>query len=74
MSEWQPIETAPRDFVTTVDLWAGGQRYADCFWGRPTYGPKEYAWCHEERYDSDGPVDELVRNPTHWMPLPEPPQ
>jgi len=74
MSEWQPIETLARDFTVVVDLWAGGERYTDCVLRYPTYGPREYVWCHEGRYDCDGPVDEPVPNPTHWMPIPEPPQ
>ena len=70
---WQPIESAPKDFVTTVDLW-NGERNADCIWGRSTYG-RVYCWIRETGYDSDGPVwDALRPSPTHWMPLPEPPK
>lgn len=74
--EWQPIETAPKDFVTPVDLW-NGERQADCAWSRPTYGWKHdgYEWVHLTGYDSNGPVWDVVRPPpTHWMPLPEPPK
>lgn len=76
MSDWQPIETAPKDHVTSFDLWAHGNRLTDCMWGRPTYSnSKELCWIQlNASYDSNGPVDEEVRNPTHWMPLPEPPK
>lgn len=73
MSEWKPIDTAPKDFCTSVDLW-NGERNADCIWGRPTYGRVD-CWICQTGYDSDGPVwDALRPSPTHWMPLPEPPK
>ena len=68
MSEWQPIETAPKD-GTDIDLWLHGFRVADCYWDKVAG-----EWC-----DSDG--DRLTENvvdygqgPTHWMPHPEPPK
>ncbi len=71
--EWQDIATAPRDFVTDVDIWANGQRYPDCAWMRSTYGTKEYAWCYWAYDDCNGPVFSKVIAPTHWMPLPDAP-
>lgn len=65
---WQPIETAPRD-GTIVDLW------------RPNYGGERlcaYRW--EQLSEGNGffsPVGSgycVVRDATHWMPLPEPPK
>jgi hypothetical protein len=66
MSEWQPIETAPKDGTRviarqgfTVDtmfwskrIWAGGGGWVSDI-------------CRSETY---------VYSPTHWMPLPDPPQ
>ena len=64
MTEWQPIETAPKDghrllmagnnrgvAWVTIAHWAP---YAGCVWN----------------------ADEMkaLQNPTHWMPLPEPPK
>jgi hypothetical protein len=70
---WQTMESAPRDFVTDVDIWARGQRYTDCLWMRPTYGSKEYTWCHYAYDDCNGHVFEVVRDPEFWMPLPDAP-
>ena len=76
MSDWQPIETAPRDgtrvllwfpFTLTVEVpgiaWIG-------------------LWAQRETDEADGNVcwiepehrDECLGEPTHWMPLPEPPK
>lgn len=69
MSEWQPIETAPKD-GTHVDLWA-------CSGGDPRFGDRytDAAFIRGKwRYSSgaDGWL-EVSYMPTHWMPLPNPP-
>lgn len=74
LEAWQDISTAPKDFVTDIDIWANGERLTDCCWMRPTYGPKEYAWCRYAYDDCDGPVYNEVRGATHWMPLPPAPK
>ena len=62
MSEWQPIETAPKDctevllFVT--DLGPRPAYWDDDEWLSPVDGTSTYA------------NDEI----THWMPYPEPPK
>lgn len=57
MSEWQPIETAPKDvWILLYEeglIWPGG------------FESEESRW-HCPHPDFDG-------NPTHWMPLPSPP-
>ena len=75
MSEWRVIETAPRD-GTKIDVWADGRRIADASWGdyddwvvTPS-GRQGWRYHHDEHatyYSIDPP-------PTHWMPLPEPPE
>jgi len=73
VSEWQPIETCPKNWgFTTFDVYAG-ERIPDCWWGIPTYGKGQHGVVYQASYDSDGPVIEYVRNATHWMPLPKPP-
>lgn len=59
MSEWQPIETAPKD--TYVLLWC--DEASDV----PMVGYFGNRW---ELAHADG--DPFM--PTHWMPLPEPPK
>jgi hypothetical protein len=66
-SEWQPIETAPKD-GTVIDLWIPGwERFADCHWSKI----EPAGWTS----DFGDVVLECTGNtePTHWMPLPEPP-
>lgn len=66
MSEWQPIETAPKD-GTPVFLWPGVEIWTGCTvpavaaWASNIFG-----WiCF-----SSGASGEIA---THWMPLPAPP-
>lgn len=79
---WQPIETAPRD-GRLLDLWVPGEffgRMADCFWGTPDHCCGEAGvYCDSDWHRLEpgwivsalnAPVD---AEPTHWMPLPDPP-
>ncbi|MBR8279749.1 hypothetical protein [Burkholderia vietnamiensis] len=68
---WQPIETAPK-FGDPIDIWGRYGRTPNCVWGKPTY-VGGVRWVHEAGYDSNGPVFEIVVDPTHWMPLPAAP-
>lgn len=70
--DWQPIETAPKD-GRTILVFDDGEvvtvkwRYDDRWGG---------AWGSED-YIQDGSIydDALIaHSPTHWMPLPDPPQ
>ncbi|MBB5414043.1 hypothetical protein [Paraburkholderia atlantica] len=83
MSEWQPIDSAPKD-GTVVDLWIGGEfagRRASCFWGKPEHDCGEHGrYCDSDWHDLDeGWVDDMnmpldgYEPPTHWMHLPPPP-
>lgn len=61
MSEWKPIETAPKDGTETLGYDAAEQKifvmhYSKCSWAR------------------DGDDYDLIVSPTHWMPLPDPPR
>lgn len=68
-ANWQPIETAPKD-GTKVLAWADNPCWSEpaiAFWGRSN--PLNMAeWlgghCSIRHIDQ----------PTHWMPLPPPPQ
>jgi hypothetical protein len=73
MEGWQPIETAPKDFVTEFDGW-NGERVTNVIWAHPEYAPKgEYDWCYQDYVQHHGWVTERVRGLTHWMPLPPAP-
>lgn len=68
MSEWQPIESAPRD-GTEIQLWAKGEWFPNAHWCRSKLGWYEEYWdAHWCSYSESG-----IYNATHWMPLPTPP-
>lgn len=77
-NEWQPIETAPRD--GTFIILCGGKRdnYSPIEQeNSPVVGrwqkwpnPDSCCWVYAF-WDSDWRSEYI--NPTHWMPLPEPP-
>lgn len=71
---WQPIETAPRKHGCLVDLW--------CVDHAGTHGvrvPKAHGFLQNGEIfwhvlTDDGSYRRCYfGNPTHWMPLPEPP-
>jgi len=72
MSEWQPIETAPkdgRDFLA-VDSWEDDGEIINLW--LVGYFHKGANRFHYGSADEDHFV--VDHTPTHWMPLPEPPQ
>lgn len=77
MSEWQPVGSAPRDGTPILVFDVSGHygseprghtvmavRYS-------AYDPRDYRAPGGEWYALYGPC--RADNPTHWMPLPEPP-
>ena len=62
MSEWQPIETAPKD-ATNIMLWE--MSFDQCVIG---YGTKL------SKHLTESSTDHVLRFCTHWMPLPAPPE
>jgi hypothetical protein len=67
MSEWKPIETAPKD-GTLIDVCnPHGDRTTDVRW-------EDGHWRHWWIGDFDGMEwRKLSIQPTHWMPRPAPP-
>lgn len=55
---WQPIETAPKDGTFVLAVTESGYRVI-------------VQWCADKFWRSNVPH---AWEPTHWMPLPEPPQ
>lgn len=79
MSEWQPIETAPKDgtVVLLFGLWAGEvggiAQEPQIDIGRWSGGRSDYGsdgWWGLITGDAYG----CWMRPTHWMPLPQPPK
>jgi hypothetical protein len=80
---WQPIETAPKDGTEVLGYWFGndvpiisvilwrGHRYPDNPWRNALSDSATRGWgqCHLP----DGKLT-WRQGPTHWMPLPEPPE
>ena len=68
MSEWQPIETAPKD---GRPVWVRGND-----WGEDA-GPNHYGWAYFDsgKWMWPAPVAEggEAAYLTHWMPLPKAP-
>lgn len=72
MSEWQPIETVPKD-ETWVLLY-----FPDFTWAAEANGVILAFWSNDGHgwFDSEAASNALdeEHQPTHWMPLPEPPK
>lgn len=65
---WQPIETAPRD-QSWVLLWS---RDCDPAFGVFRWDIEDDEWVSDEK--ADRWVESQSYGPTHWMPLPSPPE
>lgn len=80
MSEWRPIETAPKDGTAVLVFSPYEDRtdptnvvvakYKEAFSKTPNVGGW-WEYCEKLISDVQGEVEPP---PTHWMPLPEPPK
>ena len=71
MSEWRPIETAPKD-GTIIDLWISQRgRRPGCAWVDNPEIEQRIGHCWA---DECFRVVSLGDYATHWMPLPERPE
>lgn len=83
MSEWEPIDTAPKDAKMLLLLEAGHgddyhSRVLTGFWGDRFAGwkeddPQNYGWLNWHEGLDDADTWRVVK-PTHWAPLPAPPK
>jgi hypothetical protein len=77
MSEWQPIETAPKD-GTVIDVWLGDASASDrqFYCTGETRRAPGWAWVVDKWRPvlAEGRVLSTFVQPTHWMPLPAPPK
>lgn len=65
---WQPIETAPKDGTEILVARAG--------YGMAVVSFRDGEWCNAGEWCFAGDVGwggSMDVEPTHWMPLPEPP-
>lgn len=71
--EWQPIETAPKDrdvwLFGLAEIWHGSTPF-ECQ-AQGGWDPEEWRWM-TTTFDDRGQI--LWIAPTHWMPLPAPPE
>ena len=69
MTDWQPIETAPKDGTRVLLIGKNGANR----WMRPFVGywTPRYAWSLDV-YDFESVLTNY-HPPTHWMPLPPTP-
>lgn len=73
MSEWQPIETAPKDGRMLL-LWIGDEKPIVGHWHQDDRHPQMTGWDPAEYgHEGCGCCADHMPVPTLWMPLPEPP-
>jgi hypothetical protein len=77
MTDWKPIETAPKD-GTVVIGYSDKEGVFPIYWSEKEYypiGDSYTGWVNavDFNYD-DGGSWRFDANPTHWQPLPNPPQ
>lgn len=69
---WQTIETAPKGRTPVIVFWDGR------IVGEARYIPEEdtddFGWWWANETPGDAFAKKLCPEPTHWMPLPEPPK
>lgn len=67
VDDWKPIETAPEETAVLVYVTEGVMAVGR----RSVYSDRSTWWLDNSfGYNEDGEI----YGPTHWMPLPEPPQ
>lgn len=64
--DWQPIETAPKDWSAIIMYWPDSGENDDVMEG--------YYSCADGGKDCWMTTANVPAEPTHWMPLPEPPK
>ena len=71
---WQHISTAPKD-GELVDLWCGSYRLTDCWWQsfNEHFPSRPLGWICSKAAGNPFALAGAKIEPTHWMPLPEPP-
>jgi hypothetical protein len=71
MSEWQPIDIAPKDSTIIVCM---NDYVVTAKWNDDQYAKKPRPYFHCECMHYMGKNWQRDNQPTHWMPLPPPPE
>lgn len=73
MSEWRDISTAPQD--RPVLIWDALTRHCRVAQLCTSIEEGDSAWVYARRFswDAEPALAFIAREPTHWIPLPEPP-
>lgn len=79
MTDWRPIETAPKDGSVFVIVMAGEPESYEVGWYEPYYGYEYVAlygglYRKEQRLLGEWRGFDNFHRATHWLPLPEPPE
>ena len=73
MTEWQLIETAPRDGTRILAYWADSPEHTIIEWFEYAGINISGSWCQRQSgLGSDCGYEDAAFS--HWMPLPEPPK
>lgn len=74
-SDWRPIETAPRDGTCVLLLITNSKRRISTGrWDSQEYHKKPRPFWHVDMWSFGGPETHRGVQPTHWQPLPGPPE
>ena len=72
MSDWKPIETAPKDGTIIIAYSPHDGRVRTMQFDSHEYRKRPQP--HWRATNNFGIMWDMERQPTHWMPLPEPPK
>lgn len=68
---WEPIETAPKRGDCLVYCADTDEQFV-AYWSK-SIDTDDVAWTYARFRNSEGDPLSVLCRPTHWMPLPEPP-
>lgn len=83
MMQWQPIKTAPKDGTRILLFWPSFDRWIDVGWWKKNLRlveigeidgiPVSAGYFSNSTEWDDYEMAKVGNEPTHWMPLPDPP-
>ena len=70
MAEWQPMETAPKDWTHVLVYDHASAEVCEAYY-RAEHDTNDSCWCRANPTPMD--EDSVLLEVTHWQPLPIPP-